>query len=290
MSHLADVITAALTEPQAPLWFPDCTDALVTLGYDLLFQRTGITREHYSTARVTAADASAPCHVVACQAFYPDATEGTDSLLIEWLSSHIARPYQALGLTFHTPEDIAATTVLPSLQEALNLLAVLPTLHHSVAKLVRVCHLLVPEDDDHDVSYSDPHLPFSIFVSISPRRQRHDVLRLVEAIVHEAMHLQLTLLEHASPLVRPSTEQYFSPWKGTYRSPQGVMHALYVFRVIAQCLERLLMLPGWSLGSIDYMRQRQCDIAAQVREIDMFKHSSALTALGTSLAHKLIDG
>src|SRR5262249_25642025 len=80
-----------------------------------------------------------------------------------------------------------------------------------------------------------------------------------------------TLIEQAAPLVHAADEKYFSPWKGTYRSPQGVLHALYVFRVIDQCLERLLALSGWSLSSADHMRHRRHEIASQVHRIKAFK-------------------
>ena len=114
------------------------------------------------------------------------------------------------------------------------------------------------------------------------------MLRVAESLVHEAMHLQLTLIEQATPLVHPSDESYFSPWKGTHRSPQGVLHALYVFRVIDQCLERLLALSGWSLSSADHMRHRRHEIASQVHGIKAFKDSPALTVLGTHFVRRLI--
>ena len=34
------------------------------------------------------------------------------------------------------------------------------------------------------------------------------------------------------PLVTPTERTYFSPWRNEYRTAQGVLHALYVFRVI----------------------------------------------------------
>jgi len=185
---------------------------------------------------------------------------------------------------------MATTPILTCLQEAIEILTSLPTLHRTVAKLVRVCHLIKPEDDNYDVSYSDPQVPFSIFVSVPQSRRTNDALRVAESIVHEAMHLQLTLIEQATPLVHSSSdERYFSPWKGAYRSPQGVLHALYVFRVIAQYLERLLELPGWPLSSIDHMRHRHREIALQVHEIATFKGNPALTALGSRFVQRLLD-
>ena len=143
-------------------------------------------------------------------------------------------------------------------------------------------------DDDYDVSHSDPQVPFSIFVSVPQARRPHDALRVVESIVHEAMHLQLTLLEQTLPLVHPSDHTYFSPWKGTYRSPQGVLHALYVFRVIDRFLEQLQAFPVWSAADADYIHTRRDDIARQIGEIETFKDCPALTTWGTEVVRRLM--
>ena len=289
MGDLTDTIKAALTAARVPFWFPDLTDRLVDMGWQTLHRHTGITMLDYGTARVLASDARAPRHEMACLSFHPGADGVTPHVLAECLVGDAARRYQEVGLTFYTPDEIVNTLVLNCLQEAIAILAFLPTLHHTVAQLVRVCHLIKPADDDYDVSYSDPQVPFSIFVSVPHRRRANDALRVAESLVHEAMHLQLTLIEQAAPLVHSSDESYFSPWKGVHRSPQGVLHALYVFRVIDQCLARLLALPGWPLSGADYMRYRRHEIASQLREVAVFKDSSALTVLGTHFVRRLID-
>ncbi len=290
MDNLPDIIMAALTAPQGPLWLPNITGALVETGRKTLWQQSGITMLHYGTARVLAGDASAPCHVVACLSSCPGADGVAPHLMAECLGSDVAHRYQELGLTFYTPDEITTTTALNCLQEAIGILATIPTLHHTTATLVRVCHLLKLADDNYDVSYSDPQVPFSIFISVPQRRRANDALRVAESIVHEAMHLQLTLVEQVVPLVHPSEEGYFSPWKGANRSPQGVLHVLYVFRVINQCFEQLLALSGWSPSSADHMRNRRREIAAQVRKIEMFKDSTALTAVGSRFVQRLIYG
>jgi len=289
MGNLPDTVEAALTDPHAPLWLPDVTAALVEMGQQTLHLQTGITMSHYGTARVLASDARVPRYVAACLSFASGADGVASDMLAECLIGDVARRYQEIGLVFYPPDTTVSTPILNCVQEAINILAALPTLHGTVAKLVRVCHLIKPEDDDYDVSYSDPEVPFSIFVSVSQRRRTNDALRVAESIVHEAMHLQLTLIEQATPLVHPTDEQHFSPWKGTYRSPQGVLHALYVFRVITQYFERLLELPGWSLSSTDHMHQRRREIALQVHEIATFKGNPTLTALGSRFVQRLVD-
>src|SRR5262249_3902654 len=152
---LKDVLTA----PHMPLWFPDLTDTLVDMGWQTLHRHTGITKLDYGTARALASDARAPRHVMACLSFHPGADGVTLHVLAECLVDDVARHYQEVGLTFYAPDEIANT--LACLQEAIAILASIPTLHRTIAQLVRVCHLIKPEDDDYDVSYSDPQVPFS---------------------------------------------------------------------------------------------------------------------------------
>ena len=140
------------------------------------------------------------------------------------------------------------STVLHCLQDAIDVLARVPTLQGTVSTLIRTCHVLKPENDSYDVSHSDPRTPFSAFVSVPRKRGPTDALRVAESLVHEAMHLQLTLIERLLPLVKESDLTYFSPWKGTQRSPRGVLHALYVFRAIHNFFGRLLTLPGWRVS------------------------------------------
>ena len=163
-----------------------------------------------------------------------------------------------------------------------------PTLQFSVAALIRSCHVLKPENESFDVSYSDPRVPFSVFVSVPRGRGETNALRVAESLVHEAMHLQLTLIERLLPLVDESEQTYFSPWKRT-RSPRGILHALYVFRVVESFLERLLRLSGWSAAGVDHMRKRRCEIGRQISEVRAFKAHPALTDVGTCFAGLLVS-
>ena len=288
VQSLSVVLEAVLTDALTPFWLPDLTDALVEIGWKRLQNHTHITALEYGTARVLAGHAGAPRHVVACVAFYPGAKRTQQHILIEYLDGDVRHPYEKVGLTLYDPEAINITLINPIVQEAVRILAFVPTLHRTVAHLVRVCHLIKPEHDDYDVSYSDPQVPFSIFVSVPQTRRPKDALRVAESILHEAMHLQLTLIEQVRPLVHPSGDRYFSPWKDEYRSPRGLLHALYVFRVIDQFLERLLALPGWTFEQREHMRQRRGEIALQMREVETFKYCPALTDLGVCFVQRLL--
>ena len=218
----------------------------------------------------------------------PRGEDTASVMLIETLPENDLRKYQEMGLAFYSRAELTTSSIFGCLQDAIHILAYVPTLQETAGSLVRVCHILKPEDDDYDVSHSDPYVPFSIFVSVPQKRKENCELRIAESIVHEAMHLQLTLLEQALPLICPTDDTYFSPWKGELRSPQGILHALYVFRVIDQFLEQLLTLSIWSSESVDHMCNRRTEIARQVRHIGPFANCPALTELGTYLVRRLL--
>ena len=304
MGNLVDTIQAAFTDLQTAPWLPELTKTLVKQGWKTLRRDTGVFEVDYGTARVLAAERDAPFCPRPRKRLSPLLSlcpgrgrqvisryylgDGMPPMRIEMLTGDAIRHYQNPGLAFYTPDEITDTTVINCLQDAIAILANVPTLQKTVAALVRICHLLKPEDDDYDVSHSDPQVPFSIFVSVPRNRRPNDALRVVESIVHEAMHLQLTLIEQALPLVRPSGPTYFSPWKGTYRSPQGVLHALYVFRVIDRFLEQLQTFPVWSVANSAHMRHRRDEIARQIGEIETFQDCPALTAWGAAVVRELL--
>ena len=88
-----------------------------------------------------------------------------------------------------------------------------------------------PPATDFDTSYSDPSLPLSVFVSCPLPAERNRVERLAENIVHEALHLQLSLVERIQPLVIDDSDEELvvSPWKEEWRTVRGLLHAVYVF-------------------------------------------------------------
>ena len=209
-------------------------------------------------------------------------------MLIEALSPEDRLRYQDMGLVFCTPDETKHPAVFNCLREAVNLLRHEPTLQTTIAALVKVCHVL-KAGDDYDVSHSDPQVPFSIFISIPRRRGPNDALRVIESIVHEAMHLQLTLIERELPLVDRSVSTHFSPWKGTYRSPQGVLHALYVFRVIGRYFARLQTLSVLSVADASYISGRREEISQQIDEIRTFGECPDLTGWGSDVVRRLLN-
>ena len=307
-SDLLDRIKAALDDLSTTPWLPGLAATLVARAQDTLRRNTSIADTDYGTARVLACmpespsgttDTSfgaplrnvrkqlAPRLVPASIPVCPGA-KGVRPMLIEVLAGNTERLYRDRGLEFHTSDAIGRPAVLGCLWEAIDLLRYVPTLQFTVASLVRVCHLLKPRNDDYDISYSDPQLPFSIFVSVPQRRRPDDSLRVIESIVHEAMHLQLTLIERALPLVGDVELVHFSPWKNERRPTRGILHALYVFRVIDWFLHELHEHRSQLDSERSHIASRRKEISWQIRELGAFQDSPALAPWGSDFARKLI--
>jgi HEXXH motif-containing protein len=85
-------------------------------------------------------------------------------------------------------------------------------------------------------SFSSPSLPSVIFVGIQQGDGTWtDARQLAESCVHEHLHNRLYILDEAIPLTIRTVEprSYFSPWKRTMRSIDGMLHAVYVFSHLA---------------------------------------------------------
>lgn len=288
MLSLSDQIKASLERSDIPPWLPELTDKLVEVEWERLNRETGLTLDTYSTARVSNGNASARLAVVRDLPAGHNRGERKTFIRIESPTADLVRLYQGMGVNFYTAEEMAGSGVLDCLEEAIQIIRHVPSLWRTVNTLVRSLHVLRPTDDEHDISFSEPHIPFSVFVSVPCQRIRNDVLRVAEAMVHESMHLQLTLIEKTAPLLACTRRKYFSPWRGEYRSAQGVLHALYVFRVVDHLLRELLLSSCLRSEELSYARERRTQIAAQMREVESFRNCPDLTIHGFNLIGRLL--
>ena len=177
--------------------------------------------------------------------------------------------------------------VANNLGEALFLLNLVPTVWPTVCQLVRALHVIDPGDNDIDVSFSDPSVPFSVFVSVPPRRSETVILRIAEAILHESMHLHLTLISRILPLVQPEGRMQYSPWRGEERDSEGILQALYVFSVIRSFLT--LLLTTRSKEADDHVSDRIEQIERQIGQARSFRECDELTPEGAALVTRLLD-
>lgn len=150
---------------------------------------------------------------------------------VEVLPASVAARWEELGLQFADIETAKQGGFMSCLHAALHLLNLSPAMGSTVAALCHSLHPLSQPAPGVDVSFSDPEVPFSVFVSC-PREDEPDrAARLAEGLLHEALHLQLSLVERLCPLVGGDGEDALvhSPWKGEGRTVQGLLHAVYVF-------------------------------------------------------------
>lgn len=182
------------------------------------------------------------------------------------------------------------------IKAALALLDQVDGLMATLTPLVRAIHRLEAAPD-YDISHSDPALPYSIFLSIPPPSATA-AIRLAESILHEAMHLQLSLIEGETPLVAHRHQRTWSPWLARERPAQGVLHGLYVFAVIFEALEQveetldsampnINASPGDEQAIRNHSRQRRRQIAAEVRELPDF--SASLEPAGERLRRRCLE-
>jgi HEXXH motif-containing protein len=284
VDDLAARVRRALRDGCVPLWFPDLTVDLADAAWSKLGRDLRLTRASYGTARVLRQDPAELCQVVVSL----DSSDGAghDPIRIELLPEDLVRRCAGPEVRFFGAEEILGVST--RVEEALEILGTVPTVLPTVCSLIRSLHLIDPVDDEVDISFSEPNLPFSAFVSVPGPGAMAGALRVAEALLHEAMHLQLTLAEEVVPLVRPTERAYFSPWRKEYRTAQGVLHALYVFRVIDSFL-RAAPFEGLALAPLRrHTADRRATIAREVREIHDFRECADLTGDGAAFVERLL--
>lgn len=212
-----------------------------------------------------------------------DQSNNAPTSLFESPPPALIGPYGAMGLQFASAVPPKARRLL---EAAFGLLQRVPEVGAAVTALVRAVHLLDGPGEGIDLSHSDPSLPCSIFLSL-PVGEPHAPLRAAESVLHEAMHLQLTLLEAEKPVVRPSASTLYSPWQQRQRPVSGLVHGLYVFAVVDAYLVALLAQLGRERGTADFARKRRAEIAAEIGEAAAVAGHQDLTPFGRQLVEAL---
>lgn len=270
---LAKVVAAAL-EYGGELWWPELAPQLVADQVSEHDKTHGLALHEYSTSGLLGEQALAFVHMPVVTVH-----SGAQTITLEALAAPVESYFALKGVAFYSATELNSPRLTETLTDALALIGVVPTLLDSVLGLVKSMHVLDPDDAASDVSFSKPELPFSIFVSVPRQRVAHDSFRVAEAIVHEAMHLQLSLVEQRVPLVCGDEGRFYSPWKEEPRNTAGILHGLYVFAVIDEWLERL---PA-SLRC-DYTDRRRAEIEWQINLTQSFSEAAELTPGGRTLS------
>ena len=173
------------------------------------------------------------------------------------------------------------------MNDSLSLLDKVPTIWPTVRELARSLHVIEPSDNEVDVSFSDPSIPFTVFVSVPAIRSEVVTLRIAEAILHESMHLNLTLIAQIMPLVQPRGKTLYSPWRGEERDSEGILQALYVFSVIHSFLAMVPTLTSDEAG--EHVSDRMSQIESQIMQAKDFRKCDELTPEGSALVARLLD-
>ena len=214
-------------------WTAALPATLRRIGVADLLIPCGLDFESYGTARMMAGSAK-PARQIIGSIDPPDGSN-RGRVLLEGLPPSEVAELDAVGLSLDEADDSAVAERIGVLKQAREVVhTVWPDLSSSIGYLVRCIHLLRAPSPELDCSYSRPDLPFSVFLSVPGRGTRARIERVTEALVHETMHLQLSLVERRIPLVESDRAETvaFSPWRGGERSVGGVLHALHVFVVV----------------------------------------------------------
>lgn len=207
---------------------------------------------------------------------------------VEWLSPVLATRWENVGLQFASEADLSDMEFRQTLVSALDFIGMDHQLEGTVAGLCRSLHVLVASGRDFDVSYSDPTLPLSVFVSCPLPAERNRVERLAENIVHESLHLQLSLVERVQPLVidDPDEKPVFSPWKDEWRSVRGLVHAVYVFGNLRSFWKGIT---SKRPESSSFAQARIQTINAEMADAAHLASNKSLTAAGRRLATSFLS-
>lgn len=271
MKQIRASVRGHLEQGGGQLWWPGLAPQLVRQRH----HRFAFDPDQYSTSKFLGDKEPKRRLPISSEAEMGDLT-----LRLEFLDPSIVARMSNTGLLLVEDHDVSRTAQ-QSISKALLLIQLVPTLAATVDALVQSAHVLRSADPDMDVSHSDPAIPFSIFLSISEGKFAD--LRIAEAIIHEAMHLQLSLVEELVPLVADDGVRFHSPWKREGRPTSGVLHALYVFRTVAQWLDGI----SQATTDVQYVARRCVQIEEEISELDLDALSLGLTSDGRMLLERL---
>ena len=272
---LPDLISDAVSNSNH-FWFPEIASRVANFAWKDA-ERYNFSPENYGTDRWRHKDPARQRVHLAHFDF-----SNSDKYLIEVLPNTSRSYYENIGLIF---SDHCPITAFPT---ALDLISTVPSLYNTISQHLRSLHILVAPTDDHDVSHSDPTVPFSIFVSIPPSGARCR-MRLAESIIHETMHLQLSTIERILPLVDQPEAMHFSPWQQTPRPVSGLLHGLYVSTVIHSFFCITALSGFLTPDELQLANSRRRKIADEVVLLSSHGWTDSLSTIGRCLADRLVQ-
>jgi hypothetical protein len=272
--NLTEHVSDFLSRP-IPLWETDLTSRLVLNKW----QQLNLTETNYSIENCVLGQVTAKAAI-----FDIPGTE----MKIEASTNTLNGFYDNHGLE---PLNVSVTNNLDGnrkISDALIILHLIPSISDFLNCIVKTVLIIRPENEETDISYSHPEIPFSIFVSVCETSSLRSTLRVAESILHEAMHLKLTLIENALPLIKPfSGDVFFSPWRDEKRPARGVLHGLFVFRAILDYFTAIKESPEIKTEH-PYIESRIAQIKTDLSQLKDFASCIDLTKDGAILTANLL--
>ena len=280
-------VLAALRGP-GPFWFDNLAPLLAQHRWSRFQSECDISKSNYGTARVLKRNPLSERNVVGY--LQAPSAEAQQSIMVECLQTDLTERYREMELEFYSADEIIGSNLILRLSRAIDILAAVPGAARAVSSVLLAMHILKPKSAGYDVSYSEPALPFSIFVGVDATSRINSDLRLVESMLHECMHLQLTLIEEIVSLIASNYERRYSPWRQTTRPTRGVLHALYVFRVIQEFFSITLTSANLNNEDQRHARRRINEINSEIAQTEDLSSSQDLTYAGRALVKRLQAG
>jgi HEXXH motif-containing protein len=167
------------------------------------------------------------------------------------------------------------------------LLRVVPSLERVVLACVKSIVRLSSNDAQIDISHSEPRWPGIVFVSF-PLSSGVCDLRLLEGIIHEAMHINLARVPSLGH--QQDTENLvYSPWRSTVRPASGVLHGAYVFGCILRFNEVLAANATLGPQELRHVRKREAEISAELTSLPRLELAASLSDYGRTIFDKIVE-
>lgn len=262
-----------------PLWENEVTKILVDYKWTELDTQNQITPNSYTITQCVIKDKSLSeiNFLLSASNYNIKISVPTDDLK-DFFESHGIEPLEITNDKYENEikKITAALDIFQKNQPILNF----------ILNIIKSVLLIKAENSDTDISYSHPEIPFSIFFSICEEISIISDLRVAESILHEAMHLKLTLIENIVPLIIPNAKGvYFSPWRDEPRPARGVLHGLFVFKALLDFFEHII---ETNLPEKEYIQSRINQIKKDLFELKDFAKCADLTKDGAILTTNLL--
>lgn len=273
----------AYTYKPIPVWNSLLVAELVQAKWESLNNDNSLNQENYSISKTIINASSLQSRKE------PIIYNGNEVIYLEYPSKELKSFYDKHGIKTINEDELENVKALLKLREAIALLRKVKTAYFSIIKIVESIQVLKQDYDYIDISYSNPRVPFSIFVSVCSDFSIISSLRVAESILHESMHLKLTLLEGVIDMVKTDTPNvYYSPWRDEKRPAQGILHGLFVFKAIYDFYNLIIDELHDEKEAVKFIENRMTEIKEELSTLTYLSGIPELSKEGKELVINLL--